>query len=206
MIDVTNRKIWVFREARSGSLAFTNWLSRVVDKPMYSVETVDQMVDDNSLLFHSHNFEMLRELKEEENPIIFRCTRRDKAEQLLSRITHNYTGISNFHQETTTEEVNKFIEITHSQKVDITVTDVLHFIQYADQDTKLWEEHSPKFTNQTLYYEDCAGNIDLPGLDLYNIHYGYGDDQWIIKLPNNYKENFYSNYKDVKALVGLYYK
>lgn len=206
MIDVTNRKIWVFREARSGSLAFTNWLSRVVDKPMHSVESVDQMVDDNSLLFHSHNFEMLRELKKEENPIIFRCSRRDKAEQLLSRIAHDHTGLVNIHDDTTNEELEYFNDVTQNQNVTVTVSQVLNFLQDFQEDDDLWNEYAPKFISQVVYYEDGADKIDLPGLGLYDFHYGYGDDQWIRKLPDNYKQSFYTNYDHVKELLRMYFK
>lgn len=206
MIDLTNRKIWVFREARSGSLAFTNWLSRAIDKPMHSVESVDDIVNDNSLLFHTHKFQILRELNEEENPIIFRCSRRDKAEQLLSQLAYYHTGLLNIHDNTTKEELEHFNNVTLNQEETVTVYQVLNFLQDLQEIDDLWNEYAHKFINQVVYYEDGADKIDLPGLGLYDFHYGYGDDQWIRKLPDNYKQSFYTNYDHVKELLRMYFK
>jgi hypothetical protein len=206
MIDVTDRKIWVFREARSGSLVFTNWLSRVVDKPMHSVESVEDMVDDNSLLFHSHNFEMLRELKEEENPIIFRCSRKDKGEQLLSRIAHEHTGLANINNGTSKAELEHYLTVTQNQNITVTVSQVLSFLHIYHESDNLWNEYAPKFISQVVYYEDGAGNIDLPGLELYDFDYNYGNDKWFRKFSGSYKKNFYSNYNHVKELLRMYFK
>ena len=206
MLDVTNRKIWVFREARSGSIAFTNWLSRIVNKPMKSVEKAEDIVDDNSVLFHTHNFNLLKELKTEDNPIVFRCSRKDKAEQFLSHLAHDYTKLANVHNETTQEELDHFNAVTQNNKVTVMIGNVLSFLVHYKNDNELWERYSTNFINQTIYYEDGVGNIRLPALGIDDIYYGYGDSRWCQKLPESYKETMFTNGNLAKELVRMYFK
>ena len=201
MIDLTNRQVWMFREPRSGSTGLTQALAAKLNKTFLFIEHKSQIVDDSSVLLNTHNFKLLHELKKENNPILLRCTRKNKFEQFLSLKMLWLTNFTNIYQNGETEKINKFNKFIKENNKEITKGEVLKFLVSKKNENLLWNQLACNFETHVFYYEDLANVIDIPVLGMYNIDMDL--EKYTKKIPE-YKKDFYTNYDMVKQWIAIY--
>ena len=210
-----NRIIWLFRETRSGSTWLAGYLCSKLNRTSIFLEedlpksmTLDdkikrlsgrkQLESDRNVIIHTHIYELTKILHEYDNPIVLRCSRKNKFEQFLSWCGIKYSNYKFYNLQKQqnifdTRLYEKFI----SKKIQITKQDYLEWCDYElDRIDKSWAFVKP-FENHTVYYEDMLdGTANIPNLDLYNIK--MNNDGSILKLPENYKKNMIINYNEIK--------
>ena len=203
MINLANRQVWMFREPRSGSTGLTQALADKLNKTFLFIENKNQIVYDSSVLLNTHNFNLLDQIKEEHNPILLRCTRKDKFEQFLSLNMLHLTRFTNIytHQDGETERINKFNKFVKENNKEITKTEMLKFLVLKKNENLLWNQIASKFENHVFYYEDSAFPVDIPVLGMYNINIEL--EKYTEKIPE-YKKDFYTNYDMVKQWMNIY--
>ena len=208
MIDVSNRNIWFFRERRSGGTPLTFILPGLLNRqPLFIDDNSDfEPYHDPSIFYNTHDFELLHKVQHL-NPILFRCTRKNKTEQMLSEraafrmdVDSNDEQFFNF-SHNVEEELTNFIKFTHN-KIRIGEQSVRNFAERKKRLDQLWDSVSSKFENHTFYYEDVSDTIDIPILNLYNVE--INRDKFTKKLPN-YKRKVYTNYDQVEQWMNNYY-
>jgi len=202
MIDLANRQIWMFREPRSGSTGLTTALSTLLNKRFLFVENKKDIIYDSSVLINTHHFMFLHAVKEEHNPILLRCTRRNRTEQMLSSktlaLTRKDIKLYNIEDHTTPEQLEEFNTYLKKNNKSISKLDVFKFAMEKKTENFLWDKLASKFDNHVFYYEDLTNNIDIPILGMYNINLEI--DKYTKKIPE-YKKEFYTNYDSVKEWI-----
>jgi len=198
MSNSVDRPIWIFREERTGSTSFTNALHRLLKKPTKFVEYIEQIEYDSSVIMNMHHFDFLPLVKKEDNPIIFRCTRKNRFDQFLSFHTKELTNFCNIH-DTNTEEVVKFESFVSNNKITLDYLSLFRFAVAKRKENLLWDAAASIFDNQVFYYEDFDNPVDIPLLNLYNVNIYEG--QHTKKIPD-YKETLYTNLDEVKKWMA----
>lgn len=204
MIDLSNRQVWMFREPRSGSTGLTQALADKLNKIFLFVSKKDQIVYDSSVLLNTHDFKLLHQIKEEYDPIILRCTRKNKFEQFLSLkmlSLSRFTNIEPHRIPEQDEKINKFNKFVKENNQNVSKTEVLKFLSYKKNENLLWNQIASKFENHVFYYEDLSSPIDIPVLGIYNINIEM--EKYTKKIPE-YKKDFYTNYDMVKQWMNTY--
>jgi hypothetical protein len=210
-----NRIIWLFRETRSGSTWLVDYMCLKLNKKSVFLEKdlpenlqlsdkvkklndrVQLETDYNSIL-HTHVYELSTILGKYDNPIVIRCSRKNKFEQFLSWCSIKYSNYQ-FYNLQKNQNIfdkklyNKFI----SKKILVTKHDYSEWLSYEiDRINKFWDLSKP-FENHVVYYEDMLdGTASIPQLNLYNIK--MDDNLSIIRLPETYKKDMIINYNEVK--------
>ena len=205
MIDVVDRQIWIFREPRSGSTGLTKSLARLLSKEFLFVESKEELVYDTIVMNNTHNFDLLYQVKAEHNPILLRCTRKNRLEQFLSArtlaLTRTHMDLFNIQDDTKAEDLDKFNKFIKENTETVSEIDVFKFAERKKNEGLVWKQVSSKFDNHTFYYEDLTDPIDIPILGLYNIDINLNNHTR--KLPD-YKKDFYTNYDEVKRWMDRY--
>lgn len=205
--------IWLFKEQRSGSSVFAEKICHLLQLNYVFVENDYQNLsrpnrvskilartesesDKNSLL-HTHLFEGIVNLYKYTNPIVFRCSRRNKFDQFLSWLAVKSSGWKFFHlSQGDVFNQNKIFDSLLERKIQVQRSDFNEFMHIQSINDRFWN-FATKYPNQIVYYEDMvAGNIDIPLLNLYNIKF---DSNVFIKNPESYKKNMFINYEEVKV-------
>lgn len=209
-----NRIIWLFRETRSGSSWLTSYLCTVLNKQSifleenYSnkklfekikiLENIEQTISDYQSIIHTHVYEMTKMLHKYDNPIVLRCSRKNKFEQFLSWCGIKYSNYNfyNLQNNLTTEQMNEYKKFI-SKRIAVKKQDYTNWCRYEiDRINKFWPI-AEKFENYTIYYEDMLeGSANIPILNLYNIK--STNEGFIIRLPESYKKDMFINYDEVK--------
>ena len=210
-----NRIIWLFRESRSGSTWLTSHLIKTLNKKSLFLDDGldnsmslhkkidllkhrEQQDSDYDYILHTHIHELTSILPKYNNPIVLRCSRKNKFEQFLSWCSIKYSHYSFFNlQKNQSIEQNELYEQFISKKITITKADYLGWHRYeVDRVNRCWELAKP-FENQIIYYEDMIdGTASIPSLNLHNIK--MNDDNLILRLPESYKKEMILNYNEVK--------
>jgi hypothetical protein len=206
--------IWIFREPRSGSTWFSNYVvttmnrthcfidrssvgfAQYTDNLEFAIEPFLNTVykyDPNNTVFTTHFFSALATMDRFDDPIVIRCARKNKTEQFMSHCLAQSTRYQ-FTNITTDEhqEKNKqlFDWITQNPML-IPKKDLVEYMRISARNDDLWNRHASKFRNFTVYYEDlCETGVDIPPLNLYNCKIEEGLTQ---KLPE-YKSRVFLNY------------
>jgi hypothetical protein len=195
--------IWIFRKERSGSTALTNLISSRLGIPNHFMDPnfiSPAASNDATTLFDTHHFTYLENMSEYDNPLLIRCTRKNRVDQYLSqlmvrwmkktvyRTIPNEALLLNFRTDTTTKFEELFFKVvpTVITKRDVAI---VHTMFYEKR--KLWEKHAKLYPNCTVYYEDLCEGIDIPLLGLTGCK--LTDDLLVQKLPD-YKERIFLNY------------
>jgi hypothetical protein len=198
MNHLADRQIWMFREKRSGSTGLTQALCAKLEKTLLYINEKDLVVYDSSVLVNTHTFDLLLEIREEHNPILLRCTRKNKFEQFLSLKMTNLTGFTNINTFDTLEQdadriiYNKYIK---DNRVEITKLEVFNYLRDINRDERLWNQTAFKFPNHIFYYEDLFAPISIPVLGIYDVNIGISG--YTKQIPE-YKKEFFTNYDMVK--------
>jgi len=193
--------IWVFREERSGSTAFLNLLVKRLRLPVYHVSSDEALpVIQDKAIFTTHDFPLLKDLSIHDEPVLIRCTRKNKAEQYLSDLMRWWMGetvdkaLNMYDREYTLREEGYAELIERFEKVEPTVITKSRLAwihkKYADK-RHFWNTYANNYPNCTVYYEDLCEGIDLPMFGLTD--FKLTNDLVVKKLPD-YKRRVFLNH------------
>jgi hypothetical protein len=200
---IENRDIWIFREPRSGSTGVAQFLSKKLNRAFCFVDfmqssTVDDKIYWNNqpsteCLLNTHEFSYLNDLTKYSDPVILRCTRKNRFEQFLSEVAifKMNSSFRNIEKDGSTD-IEPFLQFTKT-KITISPNQVNNFIIKKQKENLLWGKTASLYESHTLYYEDLTGIVDIPPLNLYNIKI----ESQTERLPD-YKKNVFTNYEQVK--------
>ena len=178
-------------------------LSDRLNRPRYFVEaeiaTSHPLSNQSDCLFSTHNFSYLADMNCYEDPLLIRCTRRNRVDQYLSELMILWMGetvhkhlsgserVYNIHPDTPHTFTDEFGLV---EPTVITKNQLLNVHRMYMNSQRLWEEHSGAYRNITLYYEDLCEGVDIPELGLTNCILS---DTRVVKLPD-YKQRVFLNY------------
>jgi len=207
-----NRNVWVFREMRSGSTGFCATISELLGKKDNFVrKTFEDAILSSTVLNSTHNFSLLEEVVKNTNPILIRCSRHDKVEQFLSSKAIWFLSnlmldktIINVQKNTTEEQLAEFNQIVEKNKIRITESEVLGYINECNEQDRLWEEFGSLAENETVFYEDLLNPLDLPIVDLHNVRVLNSPLSFTKKMPD-YKHKLFSNINQVTVWMKKHY-
>lgn len=214
--------IWLIRETRSGSTWFTHHVMKTlgyqhcfVDRqfagpsPDNSILEFDESAvlskltkfDPINTVYSTHFFTMLRVMDKFEDPILIRCSRRNKAEQFLSHCLASSTNYG-FTNIVTEQDYLRFDELTETEML-IPKKDVREYMRISQRNENIWNECAARYKNFTVYYEDlCENGVDIPLLNLYNCR-AEGENGFTQKLPE-YKTKVFFNYDMILKWISEY--
>lgn len=202
------RRVWVFRDRRSGSTAFTHVIANALGLRYEFINSFDEYQADPQALYNTHSFDILGNLKVSDNPLILRCTRKDKTEQVLSsyiarvgEVLYKKQMLQIFTGTTNTEELLEFSEL-YSRTFAPSIGAIDKELRDIKKWDNIWNEFTSRFDNQTFYYEDITDTFDIPNLGMYNI--SVTRDNYTKKLPYN-KRDIITNYDAVKEYISKNY-
>lgn len=202
------RRVWVFRDRRSGSTAFTHVIANALGLRYEFINSFDEYQADPQALYNTHSFDILGNLKVSDNPLILRCTRKDKTEQVLSsyiarvgEVLYKKQMLQIFTGATNTEELLEFSEL-YSRTFAPSIGAIDKELRDIKKWDNIWNEFTSRFDNQTFYYEDITDTFDIPNLGMYNI--SVTRDNYTKKLPYN-KRDIITNYDAVKEYISKNY-
>ena len=197
--------IWVFREMRSGGTWLCNFLAKALEKRHIFLEHHSQLALNmkasplhSKYLFSTHKLEYMKPVINYHNPLIIRCARKDKFEQMLSEFFFAVTNraVSNIYSET---DKIRFDNISKIQSIKVSKNDVHNWIDRNVSDENQWKEFSKNLTVHAVYYEDFIEGTTIDGIDLLLKF----DESITEKLPN-YKESVFVNYDEIKEWFNEY--
>ena len=205
--------IWIFREMRSGSTAFAETLAERLNRPYCSVvDTSDELhplIDDETIIFSTHSFNILAQMVSYNNPILIRCTRRNLIEQCLShlistkinnQLPDNMRFWNDRRDENRIENRNKFYNF---DPFLVTKKEVFDYLNINQSWKKNWNLYSQGYRNYTVYYEDlCEKGINIPELELYN--FSITEGATTKQLQSSYKERVLLNHMMIRNWVDEY--
>jgi hypothetical protein len=216
------RTIFLFREPRSGSTWFSNHLAKHLNRNHCFVENklnLQGMLgfskarfllevnrhDANNTVFSTHYFTCLPLLEQYENPIVIRCSRKDKFEQFMSYVFLKYSQHTSipFTNIVSGEGEEKcciyFDELINTQQTVVSKHEVISYINMVNQWDSFWNLYATKYEHHTVYYEDlCDSGIDIPSLGLYNCK--IDSTGTTMKLPE-YKSKVFLNYEMIHKWI-----
>lgn len=207
-----HRHVWIFREARTGGTVCSGVIAYHMKRHHTFIKSsIDEVYPARGSINTTHNFELLPSVVSTFNPILIRCSRKNKVEQLLSKIamihytfgTPNPTYIS-FLTEANADEVKRFIDSLKNETIEVEKSQVIGFANECLSINRLWKQHSQSVESQIVYYEDMANPIDLPNLGLTQINLLSNPRTKVTKLPE-YKKELFSNYDQVEEWMNKYY-
>lgn len=207
-----NRHVWVFREMRSGGTGFSSSLAGFLAKTFNFVEeTLDDAIFSPTVLNNTHNFSLIPNVIEKVNPLLIRCTRRNKVDQFLSKEAILLSvelmpekALINIQPHTTKEQLDGFSQLVEKHQKVIPEAQVIGFANKCLNRDKLWREHASVVENETVFYEDLLNPIDIPIVDLYNVSLLNGPIASTEKMPD-YKHKLFPNYDQVTEWMKKYY-
>jgi hypothetical protein len=217
MKNISNRIVWIFREPRSGSTTAASIIAKSLKREWYFIDQefkepeifhlteipkFYQKEGDTNKLFHTHYFPALHSMKNYDDPILIRLSRKDVFQQCLSRIACDLMNwkFTNIRPDSYQLPDNKDIfEEFCKSKIEVRREHVDFFIRRRIQQNTLWQSIASRYENQTIYYEDLTKNVDIPVLGLYDICLN-GET---VKLPD-YKKEVFTNYDTVNEWVSEY--
>ena len=217
--------IWIIREPRSGSTWLTHHVAKqlgllhfFIDRTVvgsspaeseleFDIEVLSKEVSKfpkDSTIFSTHFFTMLHIMDRFEDPIIIRCTRRNKLEQFLSdylakTTNYSFTNITTDEQQQTTREI--FEQLIETRLL-VPKKDLVEYLRIKKRNEVLWDTYATKFKNFTVYYEDlCENGVDIAPINLYNCR--IEESGHTEKLPE-YKTKVFLNYDMIQNWIKDY--
>jgi hypothetical protein len=210
--------VWIFREQRSGSTAFTSLIAsrlnrtvKLISRYPEDIETVKNISDPENYVFSTHSYNFIEIMNSFNKPVVLiRCARQDKIERCISlliamyktkraKIGDNVWNIMRYPSEY--ENFTANIEPTVFTKKE-----VYKYLQYHTEINQHWENNAASYENCTVFYEDLCTDtgVDLPMLGLTSLSITT-DESSTIKLPTDYKKQLCLNYDMVARWITEYY-
>ncbi len=211
--------IWIFKEPRSGSTAFTNEvanrLNRIEKLVIYpkDIETVKNIPNPEDYVFSTHSYDFIEIMNSFSKPVVLiRCARQDKIERCISYLIGKYKtrrpipGVEfwNINRSSDPTEYNNFID-----SIEPTVfnkKEIYTHLNYNTKTNQYWESHKDLHQTCTVFYEDLCtdAGVDIPMLNLTAVNIT-NDNSATIKLPAAYKKQLCLNYDMVVRWITEYY-
>jgi hypothetical protein len=221
-MNIKDRQIWLFKEARSGS----EWLWKTLEgrlqrncfavdpygfggvKPSKYETIFDEKIDklSNTDVFYStHYFPLLKEMKKLNNPYLIRSTRRNKAEHCMSMLYFKMFSNSYHHWYIDPMEEARNIHFLRTLEKPVLVfkQEVLKEMQKIQRYDGLWREYSKDRDNYVIVYEDLETGVNLPLLD---DPLKFSDNETFVKKTPYYKDKFFINYEQIIEWCKYYEK
>ncbi len=214
---MNSRIIWLFKEYRSGSSWLCNYICKTLNINYLFVEgeyqhlkKSDRIINilnrtpvesDSKTLLHTHLFEGITSLKKYEDPIVLRCSRKDKFQQFLSWYAVKQSDWTFFHlvkdesvaNHGESAQFRKLLE----KRIVVPKSAYHDFIRSVIIPSNKYWSLVKNLTNETIYYEDMLrGDFSIHTLGLHNISM---DENFYIKNPESYKNEIFINYEEVKS-------
>jgi hypothetical protein len=210
--------VWIFREQRSGSTAFTsliadrlNRIDRFVGRYPDDIETIKNISDPENYVFSSHSYDFIEIMNSFSKPVVLiRCARRDKIERCISWLIARYKT-KKINPEATVWNITRHSDlsayknfVTNSEPTTFTKKEVYNYLQYHAEMNQYWENNATLHQNCTVFYEDLCtdAGVDLPMLGLTSVSIAT-EESSTIKLPD-YKKQLCLNYDMVARWVTEY--
>lgn len=211
-----NRVVWLFKEQRSGSSWLCNHICNVTELNYEFVErdyqhlsrperiktilSREKQDSDIGSLLHTHMFEGLLTLKKYDDPLVIRCSRRNRFEQFLSWYAVKSSNWKFFHLMKTESSSNigerEVFEDLLKSKIVVPKSEYTEFMNRVVHTSNHYWELAKNYDNQTIFYEDMLiGGFDIPMLNMHDIHM---DQDVFLKNPDSYKKEIFINYDEVK--------
>ena len=208
-----NQIIWIFREPRSGGTWFTerlalkynrrlnfldDQLSNVpldISKKNFFLNRVQQENDKDAIL-NTHNFFALESLKNYQNPIVIRISRKNKVEQFISgyiaeMLKNKFLNIDKVEQLKSFPKIDKFF--IDKKRMDF-------FIQHCKELDILWNTYSNPYRTEVVYYEDLLNSYSSDLLGIHNWSMQDNDVQPTYKIPYS-KNELVINFNSVRSYL-----
>ena len=210
--------VWIFREQRSGSTAFTslvaNRLNRIDKFVRYpeDIELVKNIPNPEDYVFSTHFYNFIEMMNSVDKPItLIRCARKDKIERCISYLVAKYKAkqiINDINPWNIIRKEGMLDHETFMSKIEPTVfskKEIYNYLQYCTEMNQYWESYAASYQNFTVFYEDLCTDtgVDLPMLGLTSLSIT-DDDTITIKMPS-YKEQICINYDIVSRWISKYY-
>ena len=183
-------EIWIFRERRSGSTALSDYLSLKFNRKNIYISDFEKLkiLYWQDKIVTTHNFGLLENLHKYANPVILRCSRKNKLEQFISDFISDSEQNYNLYKDGSTNLdwlINAKPRKITRQHFEIWENRMLNM-------NYMWQQHSNQFKNYTIYYEDMFKPIDILGFNNCKIL----EESTTLKLPE-YKTKIILNYEEV---------
>jgi LPS sulfotransferase NodH len=211
--------VWIFREQRSGSTAFTsliasrlNRIDRFVGRYPDDIETIKNISDPENYVFSSHSYDFIEIMNSFNKPVVLiRCARQDKIERCISFLIAKYKTKRAKHGDDAwnimrSSSPSEYKNFTASiQPMIFTKKEVYNYLQHHTEINQYWENNAASYQNCTVFYEDLCTvtGVDLPMLGLTSLSIAT-DESSTIKLPD-YKKQVCLNYDMVVRWITEYY-
>jgi hypothetical protein len=210
--------VWIFREQRSGSTAFTNLvttrLNRVdkfVNYPK-DIEMIKNIPNPEDYVFSTHFYNFIDIMDVFDKPVtLIRCARRDRVERCLSYLLGKHRAMLimnknnpwNILRHDSISDYNYFVDAL--KPMVIPKKEIYDYLQRCTEMNQYWEENAVRYQNCTVFYEDLCTDIgvDLPMIGLTSVSI-LGTESVSIKLPP-YKNELCINYDMVTHWIKEYY-
>ena len=140
----------------------------------------------------------MKPVQDYDNPLIIRCARKDKFEQMLSEFFFAVTNraVSNIYSE---NDKLRFDTMINVQSINVSKNDVYNWINRNLTDEADWKKFSENLNVHTVYYEDLIDGTRVNGIDLLLKF----DEAITTKLPS-YKQSVFFNYVEIKEWFNEY--
>lgn len=204
--------VWIFREMRSGSTALTSHIAHHLNrpqcilKPLPKHKYVFQIPDPEKYVFSTHSFLLLNKMKSyKKKPILIRSSRKNKLEQVLSRLFLEKVNAGKNPSEHFMNITNRNVNIFDlTEPFEVPLEDVYTCLENLKMDDYYWDTISLFFPNQTVYYEDlCDTGVSIPLLNI--PHLKLSTNSFTQKIPD-YKKKMFINYDEIVQYVHNYPK
>jgi hypothetical protein len=221
--------IWIFREPRVGGTAFSNLLSRQLNKQLIFVDQ-DMLVDNppastntlynvvhplscDDILYNTHDFNHLKYMDLYKDPFLIRMYRQNKVEQCFSRLLSEWMLVSKFKYVNNLSQwfFNKFSDNSNTEllsafnTLEPTVLPKATVIKtLTDMSTleSLWNQHAINYKSVQISYEEMCLGLDIPEIGLYSLQ--INETSRTQKLPNIHKQVFI-NYDLIVKWIHEFY-
>jgi hypothetical protein len=218
IINTRMSVVWIFKDPRSGSTAFTNLVSNRLNRiekflggHTKDIELIKHILNPEDYVFCTHSYDFIEIMNLfDKPPILVRCTRQDKLESCLSFLIATYKTKRIRHEDFSWNIMRSDVS-AHNNFIDgieptiFTKKEVYSYLQYQTKINQYWENKVSLYQNCTVFYEDLCTDIgvDLPALGLTSLSIATTDSV-TIKIPD-YKKQVCLNYDMISNWVTEYY-
>lgn len=194
--------IFIFREPRTGSTAFTQFLIKKLNKKDIFFDrekhNISILNDVSNSIIHTHDFNLLNNLNFFPNPILIRTTRKNKVDQFISY--YIFSRMISATPPHLRSVISKNDALQKIQPIIIYEKQIKTWADNVIKDELSWCNIAKNYSNTIIYYEDWVDStIDIPILNLTNCNVSNEADEK--KLPE-YKKELIINYDMVCKWVN----
>ena len=209
--------VWILREPRSGSTAFSDHVAKHLNRTHKFVQYPSDLNEvlntrnPEDYVFSSHSFNFLEIMESYPDPVLLiRCTRRDKTDQCISYllgqwINNAVDNTQRFWNIKRDNSLNTNIKtFENAEPTFFTKKDVAGCLTYYSKMETNWNRYSSAHQNFTVFYEDlCLAGVDVPPIGLHSYRITT-QDSFTLKLPD-YKDKLCLNHGMIRNWINEHY-